>query len=262
MITKLLKLYPRAWRARYEDELGELVANQAVTPRLLADLLRGILDAHLHPQLVAPSFAGAARSLPVPIVPTVVLAAAFVVLALSLRPSGVASSLNSVTRAPSVADPGRVLEFVSYDDPTYGYRLAVPKNAQRERTSDGRSALFTYRDDRVGFGTFTIRLTVVPIETGTTPERLLLTQTEGVRQASPPSPITADGDRIVGAALSYAVEPSAICSVRRASAAAFVWGRDGYVIRIESDAAGRCDAERMPQTRPVIESLRLRERRS
>jgi hypothetical protein len=257
MIARLLKLYPRAWRERYEDELADLLSRQPVTPRLLADLLGGILDAHLRPQLVGPAFAGTARGLPVPIVPTVVIAAAFVLLALALRPSVLVSSLQPLTRAPGVAVPGGVLEFAGYDDPLYGFRLAVPKDAQRERSSDGRRTTFTHRDDL--FGTYAIQLTVVPVETGATPEGLLLAATDGVRDASRPARVAADGDRIVGAALSYAMEGTASCPVRRGLAAAFVSGQSGYVIRIDSDAAGRCDAERVPQTRPVVESLRLRE---
>jgi hypothetical protein len=48
-----LRLYPRAWRARYGDELAALL--EARTPSLedRLDLVRGALDAHLHPELVA-----------------------------------------------------------------------------------------------------------------------------------------------------------------------------------------------------------------
>lgn len=46
----LLKLYPRAWRARYEAEIRELIATERRTPRLAADLIAGAIDARLNPQ--------------------------------------------------------------------------------------------------------------------------------------------------------------------------------------------------------------------
>lgn len=49
-----MALYPRAWRARYGDELEALleVARPGLRDRL--DLLRGALDAHLHPSRPSP----------------------------------------------------------------------------------------------------------------------------------------------------------------------------------------------------------------
>ncbi len=49
----LLRLYPRAWRRRYGEEFAALLEQQRLTPRLVLDVLRGALDAHLHPH-VAP----------------------------------------------------------------------------------------------------------------------------------------------------------------------------------------------------------------
>lgn len=45
----LVVLYPRAWRARYGAELLDLLAADP-EPRALADVLRGALDARLHPE--------------------------------------------------------------------------------------------------------------------------------------------------------------------------------------------------------------------
>ena len=50
-MRSLLRLYPRAWRARYGEELGDLLAGKRLTPRLVLDLLAGALDARLNPQL-------------------------------------------------------------------------------------------------------------------------------------------------------------------------------------------------------------------
>jgi len=62
MITRILaawlvRLYPRAWRARFEGELLDWVAERAAERRLgllaALDLVRGALDAQLHPDLTA-----------------------------------------------------------------------------------------------------------------------------------------------------------------------------------------------------------------
>jgi hypothetical protein len=61
-----LRLYPRAWRERYGDELRELLVRRPIGWRVRLDLTRGALDAHLHPidpsgiGVVAPLTAGLA----------------------------------------------------------------------------------------------------------------------------------------------------------------------------------------------------------
>jgi hypothetical protein len=45
-----LALYPLAYRRRYGDELAALVEDQGASPRAVADLARGALGAHLHPE--------------------------------------------------------------------------------------------------------------------------------------------------------------------------------------------------------------------
>ena len=46
----LVRLYPRAWRERYGEELSaQLEAQRPLRIGVVADLVRGALDAHLHP---------------------------------------------------------------------------------------------------------------------------------------------------------------------------------------------------------------------
>ena len=45
----LLRLYPRAWRDRYEGELRAVLESRPLTRRARSDLLLGALDAHVHP---------------------------------------------------------------------------------------------------------------------------------------------------------------------------------------------------------------------
>jgi hypothetical protein len=50
-MSALLRLYPRAWRERYGDELMALLEDRPPSPLDLLDLARGAFDARLHPQL-------------------------------------------------------------------------------------------------------------------------------------------------------------------------------------------------------------------
>jgi len=47
--SRYVGLYPRAWRARYGEELQAVLELERVGFRTRLDLLRGALDAHLHP---------------------------------------------------------------------------------------------------------------------------------------------------------------------------------------------------------------------
>lgn len=49
----LLRLYPREWRRRYGDEMRELLAEQRLSFRTIADLVAGAIDARINPQLRA-----------------------------------------------------------------------------------------------------------------------------------------------------------------------------------------------------------------
>lgn len=51
----LLVLFPQAGRQRYETEMRELLAQQTIRPRTLADLVRAVVDAHLHPNGLIPT---------------------------------------------------------------------------------------------------------------------------------------------------------------------------------------------------------------
>ena len=50
-MTSLLRLYPRDWRARYEDEFLSLLAERPPDARDRVDIVRGALDARLRPQV-------------------------------------------------------------------------------------------------------------------------------------------------------------------------------------------------------------------
>ncbi|OGO52224.1 MAG: hypothetical protein A2V84_09565 [Chloroflexi bacterium RBG_16_70_13] len=56
-MSQLIVLYPRAWRARYGEELKDIAAAGPLGIGGSIDLVRGALDAHRHPELVDPSVA-------------------------------------------------------------------------------------------------------------------------------------------------------------------------------------------------------------
>ena len=50
-MSRLLRLYPRAWRERYGDEFRALLDERPPSLADRLDIVRGALDAHRHPQL-------------------------------------------------------------------------------------------------------------------------------------------------------------------------------------------------------------------
>ncbi len=44
----LIRLYPKAWRDRYADELSALLDDRPPGPTDMLDLALGALDAHVH----------------------------------------------------------------------------------------------------------------------------------------------------------------------------------------------------------------------
>jgi hypothetical protein len=51
-MNRAIALYPRAWRERYEAEFLVLLAEHPPGPRETVDIVRGAIDARLHPHLV------------------------------------------------------------------------------------------------------------------------------------------------------------------------------------------------------------------
>lgn len=50
-MNRYVALYPRAWRARYGEELEAVLGEERLALRDRLDLVRGALDAHLHPAM-------------------------------------------------------------------------------------------------------------------------------------------------------------------------------------------------------------------
>ncbi|MEO6214126.1 MAG: hypothetical protein ABIP65_10915 [Vicinamibacterales bacterium] len=52
MTSALIRLYPRAWRERYGEEMHALLDGQKPSLRTWTDLVAGAIDARVHPQRV------------------------------------------------------------------------------------------------------------------------------------------------------------------------------------------------------------------
>ena len=61
MTSMLIRLYPRAWRQRYGDEMRELLASRKPSLRTFTDLVAGAIDARLNPQLLPAASAATAE---------------------------------------------------------------------------------------------------------------------------------------------------------------------------------------------------------
>jgi len=107
----LLRLYPSRWRQRYEEEVGALVGDEPLSLGAVFDLLRGAFDAHIHPELAAPSLVGSTGSGQIPLAPpsqgspaTSILRLLLVLVALFVLGLGLLYAYRSQTPAvPSVS---------------------------------------------------------------------------------------------------------------------------------------------------------------
>jgi hypothetical protein len=77
-MSMMVRLYPSAWRARYGDELDQLLTDRPPSLADRLDLARGALDARLHPQRDRPSRAVDRRGY-APLIGLAMLAAAIFV---------------------------------------------------------------------------------------------------------------------------------------------------------------------------------------
>ena len=64
-MSALIRLYPKAWRDRYGQELKDVLSGRAVGIVGRLDVVRGALDAHRHPELVDPSVPNPSAAAPV-----------------------------------------------------------------------------------------------------------------------------------------------------------------------------------------------------
>lgn len=66
----LLRLYPSRWRQRYEEEVGAILDEEPLSVGVVFDLFLGAFDAHINPELGAPSLVGSTGSGQIPLAPS------------------------------------------------------------------------------------------------------------------------------------------------------------------------------------------------
>lgn len=173
---------------------------------------------------------------------------------LSPAPAGVRSDN---TPAPFEVRPDNIIEFTSFVHPEWGYSLAVPKNATISHSEDGHRTTFEYEDNHLIYGSYTLEVEVVPQPGTDSPDELVQRLTYGAKNPSPARKVSVEGGRVVGAAMSYEMDGGKRCPHLRVLDVVFIEGGRGYILRIRSDAPGRCEAESVPQTEPVVDSFRI-----
>src|SRR5207249_6591695 len=50
-LALLVRFYPARWRERYGEEIADLLASEPPSVPRAVDMVRGLIDAHLHPEL-------------------------------------------------------------------------------------------------------------------------------------------------------------------------------------------------------------------
>jgi putative oligomerization/nucleic acid binding protein len=115
----LLRLYPQRWRQRYEEEVGALVDDGPLRAGTVFDLLLGAFDAHLHPELGAPSLVGSTGSGQIPLAPPssrgqipLVLRVLLALIALFVIGLGLLYAYRSQTPAVPTASLAQVLSEI------------------------------------------------------------------------------------------------------------------------------------------------------
>ena len=171
----LLRLYPARWRERYGEEIASLAAGESSILRSL-DLLRGAIDAHLHPELVLPALAavggGTVRggfrlsgprwiaAVIVPIVSAVVIAGVvFGGPRLLNRVRGAVTPEELATSYVAAVRSGDALR-IRWLMPTDRENLqAIPERIERYRAVSGQTLEVTYEPHPIASYLMTARIT-------------------------------------------------------------------------------------------------------
>lgn len=152
---------------------------------------------------------------------------------------------------------GSVFEFAQYVDPSTGYEIAVPKDATMVHSPDGLLVSFQYESESVFRGTYTLTVEIKPNSPAGSAQELLAQVTAGEKDLSPVKDIFVDEAKSRAVFRSFATEPGEHCARPRALALAVMHYDVGLVVHIFSDAEGRCDVESLPETLPVLGSIRF-----
>jgi hypothetical protein len=144
-MSRLVSLYPRGWRSRYEDEFRALIDERPPTLVERFDIVRSALDAHLHPQV--PGSTEREPEPPVPVADLLVArrlglgavgGAVAWVAAFALAATGpVRYDGDGAYRDGAAAFPVLLLAVVLLSAGLIGQLIVLPRNARLARIGAG-----------------------------------------------------------------------------------------------------------------------------
>lgn len=105
-VKRLLRLYPHAWRDRYEDEVAAVLAAHHVTYWTVLDVLLGALDAHLHRDLLPGRLTSMAHRIRTS---EITIFCAFVLFCIAWLPLGLVRDPLPVWQAATVGHPAQLV---------------------------------------------------------------------------------------------------------------------------------------------------------
>ncbi|HEX5822992.1 MAG TPA: hypothetical protein VFY18_00910 [Candidatus Limnocylindrales bacterium] len=117
-MTRLVRLYPRRWRDRYEAELIDLLEQRPLSLGASIDLIRGALDAHVHPQAETVPMPWTHRLPGIAVLATGLLWCAAVLIAISMEGSAADQLIGLAAMAVLLGLPGDYMM-------AYGRRIAA-----------------------------------------------------------------------------------------------------------------------------------------
>jgi hypothetical protein len=141
-MTRLIGLYPRAWRTRYEDEFLALLSDRPPDLSDRLDIVRGALDARLHPQPDTSSGAPEGDPWPVRMGWLTLLGGVLLIVAIFLAINGpLIVEGGGSYRDGSAALPVLLLAVILLGVGMLGVVIELPAPARAARTSAYVSAL-------------------------------------------------------------------------------------------------------------------------
>jgi hypothetical protein len=153
---------------------------------------------------------------------------------------------------PAVVDLDGTVQFEPVGDED-GYRVAVPLGWRAERLAEGRA--FVLDGARFHGGSLTISVRQRPSPGSDPLTALSAIAPEGATGLLEGYPLEAPA--FVEAARAFPVQATRACPERWVVEGLALDQGQAYLVRVAPDAPGRCDARRLIDTQPVLETFAL-----
>ncbi len=153
---------------------------------------------------------------------------------------------------PAVVDLDGTVQFEPVGDED-GYRVAVPSGSRAERLAEGRA--FVLDGARFHGGSLTISVRHRPAPGSDPLTAFSAFAPEGATGPVEGYPLEAPA--FVEAARAFPVQATQACPERWVVEGLALDQGQAYLVRVAPDAPGRCDARRLTDTQPVLETFAL-----